>query len=221
MRACSETGTSVTMRGAGTSIAGNALGAGVVVATRSLARIVELEPAQGWAVVEPGVVLDDLNAAAAPFGLRVGPDPSTHNRCTVGGMIGNNACGSHSVAWGTTAQNILGLDVVRSDGSRLRLTSPEAPTRPADPDWPELGGPLAYELRALTAANEELIRRELPTLAAPRVRLRSRLAAARTWSRPRQEPRRHRGHLCGRRACHGAPGPATRLAFPARARLRR
>ena len=134
----------------------------MVVATRSLARIVELNAAEGYAVVEPGVVLDDLNAAAAAHGLRVGPDPSTHSRCTIGGMIGNNACGSHSVIWGTTAQNILGLDVIRSDGSRVRLTSPDAPARPADPEWPELDGPLAYDLRAFTAEHEELIRRELP-----------------------------------------------------------
>ncbi len=162
VRICGETGTSVIMRGAGTSIAGNALGAGVVVTTHSLARVVELDPERGFAVVEPGVVLDELNAAAAPFGLRVGPDPSTHSRCTLGGMIGNDACGSHSVAWGTTAQNILGLDVIRADGSRVRLTSPDAPARPRDPDWPELDGPLAYELRAFTAAHEELIRTELP-----------------------------------------------------------
>jgi len=162
VRICGETGTPLTMRGAGTSIAGNALGRGVVVVTRSLDGIVELNVEAGYAVVEPGVVLDDLNAAAAPYGLRVGPDPSTHSRCTIGGMVGNNACGSHSVVWGTTAQNVLGLDAIRSDGSRVRLTSPEAPERPADPDWPELDGPLAYELRAFTADHEELIRRELP-----------------------------------------------------------
>ena len=162
VRICGETGTPLHMRGAGTSIAGNALGAGVVVATRSLARIVELDSGQGYAVVEPGVVLDDLNAAAEAHGLRVGPDPSTHSRCTLGGMIGNNACGAHSVVWGTTAQNILGLDVIRADGTHVRLTSPGAPARPADPDWPELDGPLAYELRAFTASHEELIRRELP-----------------------------------------------------------
>lgn len=162
VRICTETGLSVTMRGAGTSIAGNALGAGVVVATRSLARVVELDPQAGFAVVEPGVVLDDLNAAAARHGLRVGPDPSTHSRCTLGGMVGNNACGAHSVVWGTTAQNVLGLDVIRSDGSRVRLTSPGAPRRPADPQWPDLDGPLAYALRAFTATHEERIRRELP-----------------------------------------------------------
>ena len=162
VRVCGETGTPVHMRGAGTSIAGNALGAGVVVATRSLARVEELNAREGYAVVEPGVVLDDLNAAAAVHGLRVGPDPSTHSRCTLGGMIGNNACGSHSVIWGTTAQNILGLDVIRSDGTHVRLSSPGAPERPADPDWPKLDGPLAYELRAFTASHEERIRAELP-----------------------------------------------------------
>jgi len=162
VRICGETGTALTMRGAGTSIAGNALGTGVVVITRFLDRILELSPTEGHAVVEPGVVLDDLNTLAAAHGLRVGPDPSTHSRCTIGGMVGNNACGSHSVIWGTTAQNVLGLDVIRTDGSRVRLTSPDGPRRPPDPDWPELDGRLAYELRAYTAANEELIRRELP-----------------------------------------------------------
>ncbi len=162
VRVCGDSGTPLTMRGAGTSIAGNAIGSGVIVTTQRLDRIVELNVAAGYAVVEPGVVLDDLNAAAARHGLRVGPDPSTHSRCTVGGMIGNNACGSHSVIWGTTAQNLLGADVIRSDGSRVRLTSPGAPRRSRDPDWPELDGPLAYELRTFTATHEELIRRELP-----------------------------------------------------------
>ncbi|MEA2025991.1 MAG: FAD-binding and (Fe-S)-binding domain-containing protein, partial [Chloroflexota bacterium] len=162
VRICGETGTPLTMRGAGTSIAGNALGTGVIVATRSLDRIVELNVEAGYAVVEAGVVLDDLDALAAPHGLRVGPDPSTHSRCTIGGMIGNNACGSHSVVWGTTAENVLGVDMIRSDGSHVRMTSPGAPDRPHDPDWPELDGPLADSLRAFTGANAELIRRELP-----------------------------------------------------------
>ena len=159
---CGEEGVPLTVRGAGTSIAGNAIGSGVIVSTRSLDRIVGLDPEAGIAVVEPGVVLDDLNAAAARHGLRVGPDPSTHSRCTIGGMIGNNACGSHSVAWGTTAQNVLGLDVIRSDGSRLRLASPDAPERPDDPRWPAPGGQLADDLRAFADDNEALIRRELP-----------------------------------------------------------
>ncbi len=162
VRICGETGTPLTMRGAGTSIAGNALGHGVIVTTRRLDRIVELNADEGYAVVEPGVVLDDLNAAAAAHGLRFGPDPSTHSRCTIGGMVANNACGSHSVAWGTTAQNVLELDLIRSDGSRVRLRSPDAPERPADPEWPVPNGPLAADLETFAAAHAELIRGELP-----------------------------------------------------------
>ena len=160
---CGETGTPLTMRGAGTSIAGNAIGSGVVVSSRRLDRIIQIDPETQTAIVEPGVVLDDLNAAAARHGLRVGPDPSTHSRCTLGGMIANNACGSHSVIWGTTAQNVLGLDVVRSDGSRVRLASPDAPRSPApDPAWPALSGDLAASLASFAVEHETLIRRELP-----------------------------------------------------------
>ena len=160
---CGETGTPLTMRGAGTSIAGNAIGTGVVVSTRHLDGILEIDPETRTAIVEPGVVLDDLNAAAARHGLRVGPDPSTHNRCTLGGMIANNACGSHSVTWGTTAQNVLGLDVIRADGSRVRLTSPDAPRPTApDPAWPGPTGELEGALAAFAAEHEAIIRRELP-----------------------------------------------------------
>ena len=162
VRICGETGVPLTMRGAGTSIAGNALGHGVVVTTHRLDRILEIDADEGYAIVEPGVVLDDLNAAVAAHGLRVGPDPSTHSRCTVGGMVANNACGSHSVAWGTTAQNVLAVDVIRSDGSRVRLAGSDAPERPADPDWPLPQGGLAAGLEAFAETHAELIRRELP-----------------------------------------------------------
>ncbi|WP_406421336.1 FAD-binding and (Fe-S)-binding domain-containing protein [Streptomyces sp. NBC_00842] len=112
----------VVPRGGGTSIAGQATGTGVVLdLTRHLRKIVELDAASRTAVVQPGVVLDDLRAAAAPQGLTFGPDPSTHSRCTLGGMIGNNACGSHSVAWGTTADNVHALTVARYGGDTLRL----------------------------------------------------------------------------------------------------
>jgi FAD/FMN-containing dehydrogenase/Fe-S oxidoreductase len=161
-RICADAGVALTMRGAGTSIAGNAIGAGVIVSTRSLTSVVHLDPEAATATVEPGVVLDDLNALAIPHGLRFGPDPSTHSRCTLGGMIGNNACGSHSVAWGTTAQNVIGLDVIRSDGSRVRVTSPDADHRRPDPDWPGPDDRLAGELRTFLGRHEGLIRAELP-----------------------------------------------------------
>ncbi len=103
----------VTMRGAGTSIAGNAVGEGIVVDTvRHLQRIGPIDPETRTAVVEPGVVHAALQRAAAPYGLRYGPDPSTHTRCTIGGMIGNNACGSRALGYGRTADTVVDLDVL-------------------------------------------------------------------------------------------------------------
>ncbi|MEV0444297.1 FAD-binding and (Fe-S)-binding domain-containing protein [Streptomyces spectabilis] len=119
---CRERGTPVVARGGGTSIAGQATGTGVVLDfTAYMTRIVDLDPEARTARVQPGVVLDTLRAAAAAHGLTFGPDPSTHSRCTLGGMIGNNSCGSHSVAWGTTADNVAELAVVRGDGAAVTL----------------------------------------------------------------------------------------------------
>ncbi|MEU5267147.1 FAD-binding and (Fe-S)-binding domain-containing protein [Streptomyces hygroscopicus] len=118
---CREHGVPVVARGAGTSIAGQATGLGVVLDfTRHMRGILSLDPERRTAVVQPGVILDDLRAAAGAHGLTFGPDPSTHSRCTLGGMIGNNSCGSHSVAWGTTADNVHELDVLTYGGERVR-----------------------------------------------------------------------------------------------------
>ena len=112
------TGVPVTMRGAGTSIAGNAVGPGIVVDTlRHLNRVVSIDPEARTAVVQPGVVHADLQRAAAPHGLRFGPDPSTHTRCTIGGMIGNNACGSRALGYGRTVDNVAALDVLWGPGA--------------------------------------------------------------------------------------------------------
>jgi FAD/FMN-containing dehydrogenase/Fe-S oxidoreductase len=116
------TGVPVTMRGAGTSIAGNAVGPGIVVDTlKHLNRVVSIDPDASVAVVQPGVVHANLQRAAAPYGLRFGPDPSTHTRCTIGGMIGNNACGSRALGYGRTVDNVLGLDVLFGNGEHARL----------------------------------------------------------------------------------------------------
>ncbi|MFE4048940.1 FAD-binding and (Fe-S)-binding domain-containing protein [Streptomyces sp. YIM B13518] len=118
---CRTYGVPVVPRGGGTSIAGQATGTGVVLDfTRHMNRLLSLDPQARTAVVQPGLVLDRLQEAAAPHGLRFGPDPSTHSRCTLGGMIGNNSCGSHSVAWGTTADSVRELAVVTPRGERLR-----------------------------------------------------------------------------------------------------
>ncbi|MFE1587258.1 FAD-binding and (Fe-S)-binding domain-containing protein [Streptomyces sp. NPDC058737] len=122
LEVCRERGVPVVARGGGTSIAGQATGTGVVLDfTRHMNRLVAFDPQARTAVVQPGLVLDRLQDAAAPHGLRFGPDPSTHSRCTLGGMIGNNSCGSHSVAWGTTADSVRELSVLTARGRRLRL----------------------------------------------------------------------------------------------------
>ena len=115
-------GMPVTTRGAGTSCAGNAVGPGLVLDTaRHLTTITALDPDARTATVEPGVVQSSLQVAAAPYGLRFGPDPSTHNRCTIGGMIGNNACGPRALGYGRTADNVVALDVLTGSGERIHL----------------------------------------------------------------------------------------------------
>ena len=117
-----ETGTPLTTRGAGTSIAGNAVGTGIVLDTsRHLGQVLEIDPQAQLARVQPGVILGRLLAAARPHGLRFGPDPSTWSRATLGGMIGNNACGAHALAYGRTADNVIELDVL--DGTGRRFTA--------------------------------------------------------------------------------------------------
>ncbi|MDX3710493.1 FAD-binding and (Fe-S)-binding domain-containing protein [Streptomyces europaeiscabiei] len=112
----SELRVPVTMRGAGTSIAGNAVGSGIVVDTRRFDRVLDIDPVARTARVEPGVVHADLQRAAAPHGLRFGPDPSSHSRCTIGGMIGNNACGSRALGYGRTVDNVESLRVLYGNG---------------------------------------------------------------------------------------------------------
>ncbi|MBB5895367.1 FAD/FMN-containing dehydrogenase/Fe-S oxidoreductase [Kutzneria kofuensis] len=115
-----ELGVPITSRGAGTSIAGNACGEGLVLDfSRHLNQVLDVDPVARTAVVQPGVVPDVLNGTAGRHGLHFAPDPSTHSRCTIGGMIGNNACGAHSVAWGKTVDNVESLDVLLPDGSRF------------------------------------------------------------------------------------------------------
>ncbi|MFD0568531.1 FAD-binding oxidoreductase [Kitasatospora gansuensis] len=129
VRLCREYGVPLVPRGAGTSIGGQAIGPGAVVLDfrRHVNRVLTVDPDARTATVEPGAVLDHLQRAAAPYGLRFGPDPSTHSRCTLGGMIGNDACGSHTIAWGRTADNLRALDLLLADGTELTVTGPRSP----------------------------------------------------------------------------------------------
>ncbi|NMX04157.1 FAD-binding and (Fe-S)-binding domain-containing protein [Mobiluncus mulieris] len=110
-------GTPLTMRGRGTSCAGNSIGPGLVVDTSAgCNRIIDLDPEAHTITVEPGVVLADIQTAGEPYGLRFGPDPSTWTRATIGGSIGNNACGPHAQAWGRVADNVIEMQVIDGFG---------------------------------------------------------------------------------------------------------
>jgi FAD/FMN-containing dehydrogenase/Fe-S oxidoreductase len=109
-------------RGGGTSLGGQATGAALVLDfSKYMNRVVAIDAAARTVTVEPGIVQSDLNAALAPHGLFFAPDPSTKDRCTIGGMIGNNSCGAHSAAYGKTVDNLAALDAILYDGAVLKL----------------------------------------------------------------------------------------------------
>lgn len=106
-------------RAGGTSLAGQVVGQGLVVdISRYMTSILELNPEEGWVRVQPGVIRDELNNYLAPFGWYFGPNTSTANRCMMGGMVGNNSCGSTSIEFGNTRDHVLEVEVVLSDGTR-------------------------------------------------------------------------------------------------------
>jgi FAD/FMN-containing dehydrogenase/Fe-S oxidoreductase len=150
--ACLQTQTPATSRGAGTSIAGNAVGTGVILDfVRHLNRVIAVDPEAGHAIVEPGVAHATLQKAAAPYGLRFGPDPSTHTRCTIGGMIGNNACGTRALGYGRTADNLVALDAATMAGERLTFAADTA------------AAPVSDRLEELATANLQTLRTQFGT----------------------------------------------------------
>jgi FAD/FMN-containing dehydrogenase/Fe-S oxidoreductase len=127
LRACRRFGVPLTARGGGTSQAGQAIGPGLVLdCSKYLDGVLEIDAAERWVRVQPGCVLDDLNAAVKPLGLQFAPDVSTSNRATIGGMVANNSSGARSVIYGKTIDHVLELRVALSDGSIAHL-------RPLDP----------------------------------------------------------------------------------------
>ncbi len=149
-----RTGVPVTSRGGGTSTAGNAVGSGIVLDfSRYLNRVLTVDPEARTAVVEPGAILDDITAAAAGHGLRFGPDPSSHARASIGGSIGNNACGSRALRYGRAADNVVSLDVLTASGDRLTA-------RHMGRDGLAAAGPVGAALDALVGAHLGMIRTE-------------------------------------------------------------
>jgi len=156
-------GVPVLPRGAGTSLAGQTVGRAVVLdVSRYMRRLIALDADAMAARVQPGVIQDDLNKAAAAHGLMFAPDTSTSNRATLGGMIGNNSCGARSARYGMTIDHVEWLDVVLSDGTRARL----GPTTAPEVAWRGQGGSLEAqlyrEIPRLVADHEASIRRDYP-----------------------------------------------------------
>jgi FAD/FMN-containing dehydrogenase len=128
VRFARDHGTSLIPRAAGTSLAGQVVGGGIVVdISRQLTRIVEIDATARRVRVQPGVVRNELNLALAPHGLFFAPETSTQNRCMIGGMVGNNACGANSVIYGSTRDHLISARAVLSDGSiaEFRGLTPE------------------------------------------------------------------------------------------------
>ena len=140
---CREFGAPLLCRGGGTSLAGQCCNVAVVLDfSKYMAKIVEIDPPRRIARVQPGVVLDSLRNAAEKHHLTFAPDPASHDRCTIGGMIGNNSCGVHSVMAGKTDDNIEELEIVTYDGVRMKVgqnfiwdhAGTAAPGRPGGPE---------------------------------------------------------------------------------------
>src|SRR6202142_4255702 len=160
-----EYGAPILCRGSGTSLAGQCCNVAVVLDfSKHMANIIEIDPARRIARVQPGVVLDHLRNAAEKHHLPFGPDPATHDRCTLGGMIGNNSCGVHSVMAGKTDDNIEELEVLTYDGLRMKVG------KTGDVDLEKIiaeggrRGEIYAGLRKLRDTYSDLVRKRYPNI---------------------------------------------------------
>ena len=113
---------SIIPRAAGTSLAGQVVGSGIVVdISENFCKIIEVNKEESYAVVQPGVIRDELNLHLQPFGLFYGPETSTSNRCMLGGMVGNNSCGARSLIYGSAREQIISMKVILSDGNETEF----------------------------------------------------------------------------------------------------
>ena len=212
-------GAPVLGRGGGTSLAGQCCNVAVVLDFSKYMRdILELDPANKRARVQPGCVLDFLRGAAEKHKLTFGPDPSTHNHCTLGGMLGNNSCGVHSVMAGKTDDNTEELDILLYDGTRMKVG------KTADDELERIirgggrRGEIYAKLKALRDKYAEQIRARYPQHPPPGFGIQPPLPPAGAWLRCRQGPGRVGMHLCHDLAGDAAPGlqPTGALASGAR-----
>jgi FAD/FMN-containing dehydrogenase/Fe-S oxidoreductase len=154
---CAQQGAPVLPRGAATSLAGQTVGHAVVIdTTRHLNRIMEINAEEQWVRCQPGAVLDQVNAALRPHGLMLGPDPASGNRATVGGTVGNNGTGAHSILYGMMADSVLAVDAVLADGRMVRFDESFLARPPAG------AARLAAELQRILATYGAAIQADFP-----------------------------------------------------------
>jgi FAD/FMN-containing dehydrogenase len=155
----------VVPRAAGTSLAGQVVSDGIIVdISKHFIQIIELNQGEKWVKVQPGVIRDDLNAYLKPIGLMFGPETSTANRAMIGGMIGNNSCGLHSIIWGTTRDNLLEVKAILSDGNEVIFKDLNQFEYHEKLLLPNKEGDIYRKIDVLinNQANEEAIRKDFP-----------------------------------------------------------
>ncbi len=163
-----EHGLPLTGRGGGTSLSGQAIGPGIVVDfSRHMNRVLEVAADGSWVRVEPGAVLDELNKVLAPLGTHFAPDPATGSRATIGGMIGNNSCGTRSIVYGRTIDSVLNLRLLLADGSEFEAGRLDAAGWQDACAKPGREGEIYRGVDAVIQANEAHIKAKFPPL--PRV----------------------------------------------------
>jgi FAD/FMN-containing dehydrogenase/Fe-S oxidoreductase len=162
---CRQFGAPLLSRGGGTSLAGQCCNVAVILDfSKYMSRILEIDPARRIARVQPGVVLDNLRNAAEKHHLTFGPDPATHDRCTLGGMIGNNSCGVHSVMAGKTDDNIEELEVLTYDGLRMKVGQTSRDDLDRIIREPGRRGEIYAQLRTIADTYGALIRQRFPDI---------------------------------------------------------
>ncbi|MET7812415.1 FAD-binding and (Fe-S)-binding domain-containing protein [Streptomyces sp. NPDC005395] len=160
-----EFGAPVLSRGGGTSLAGQCTNAGVVLDwSKYCTRVESVDPDARTCVVQPGIVLDDLNRQLAPYGLRYGPEPATHPNCTIGGMIGNNSCGATAQAHGKVVDNIARLEVLLYDGTRFWCGETDDEEYAEIERQGDLRATVYRRLRALRDTYGDEVRRRFPDI---------------------------------------------------------
>ena len=165
VRTAARYGVPVLPRGGGTSLSGQGVNHAIVLDfSKYMNRVLETNPEEGWVRVQPGITIGELNHHLQPLDLHYAPDPTTANRATAGGSVGNNSCGSHSVIYGKTIDHVRELDVVLSNGDQAHTAPLEGANLEARMSLDSLEGSILREVRRIARANRDEILRRFPKI---------------------------------------------------------